>query len=243
MIIEGALSVKAVLESKRRDCIRLIIGTQKKGRDVRYIESLAESVNCPVEFVSRAECDALAVGKTHGSILLECGYRHSDPLTAQVIRSSPIVLCLEGINDPFNFGQICRNAYAFGVNLILCDDYHFKDSEATVVKASAGASERLAIVSSAALASDLGFLKSQQVTLYSAARFEDSLVLGQDVLDVPCCICIGGEMRGLSKAVLDQCAHSVMIAYPNSRSRVSLTAVNASSVFLYELNRRKGESS
>lgn len=236
MIVEGALSVKAVIESQKREIKTVYIEASKKSKDIGYILAIAQQHGIEVRRISQEECQSIASGRTHGGVLCECGFRCNERLVLDQESIGSLVLCLEGINDPYNFGQICRNAFTFGVSTILYDGYQFRESEATLIKASAGCSERLVLVSSSALPHELNALKGINVHVYGAARFDNSLVLGQDKLIQPCCVCIGGEMRGLSKQVLMCCDQSVMIAYPG-KARMSLTAVNASAVFCYELSR------
>lgn len=235
MIIEGSLSTKAVLESGKRECLALYLDNQKNTPDIRYIINLAKKNNVKIEYLSKEEIASKAHGKTHGGILLEVGYRFHEAISE--LQNDALILCVEGVNDPFNFGQICRNAYAFGVTTLLCDDYVFGESEAILIKASAGTSERLNIVRSNTLDQSLIALKKQGVKIFGCARFDDSVPSYEQNFNLPLCVCIGGEMRGLSRKVLDQCEGYVIIP-THPQARLSLTAVNSTAVILYEINRR-----
>lgn len=239
MIVEGSLSTKAVLESGQRPCTRLILDAEKHSKDISYIKALAYKRALPIVLMAKDELAALAQGRSHGGVLLECGARKFSSLASLEMNRHSLVLCLEGINDPYNLGMILRSAYAYGVSMVLLDDYDFKASEAIVIKASAGAYERLNISRSATLGKTLAQLKQSGIPVVSCARFPGAKSLAEVTLELPICICVGGEMRGLSRDVLDQSDRLVYLPY-TQKVHSALTAVNAASIVLYEIQRMNG---
>ena len=68
-IVEGNISVKAVLLAQKRDIIIIIVDEKKKDRDTAFILRQAAQRNIPIEQNSRQAIDELAQGKTQGGLM------------------------------------------------------------------------------------------------------------------------------------------------------------------------------
>ena len=143
MILEGALSVKAALQSGRRTVNQLLIDEKKKDRDTAYILRLAKEKNIPVKRMKREELNEMAVGKTHGGVLAETQARQYQELSVCLETEKPFVVFLEGIEDPFNLGYIARTLAAVGCSGLVMPERDLSTSESVILKSSAGASERI----------------------------------------------------------------------------------------------------
>ena len=77
-IVEGNISVKAVLLAQKRDIIKIIVDEKKKDRDTAFILRQAAQRNIPIEQNSRQAIDELAQGKTHGGwhFAASAAFRH-----------------------------------------------------------------------------------------------------------------------------------------------------------------------
>lgn len=234
MIIEGALSVKAVMESGRRTIEKVWIDQKRKSRDTNYIVFLSHQKNIRLEFVSREQIDSLATGSTHGGVIAFVSPRTFDSLPPHVT----FVLLLEGIEDPFNLGQCIRTAYTAGVEAIITPMRSIDTMDSVILKASAGASERICWVMSESLSETLLLLKEAKVTIVSALRNSDSTDIFKTDLSMPVCICIGGEKRGLSKEVIEHTDVFSHIEYPTD-VKVALSATAAATIYIYEVVRQK----
>ena len=69
-IVEGNISVKAVLQAKRRVVQRIVVDAKKKDKDTSYILRLAKKQGITIQAAQRAEIDTLAQGKAE---LDKCG--------------------------------------------------------------------------------------------------------------------------------------------------------------------------
>lgn len=236
MIVEGSISVKAVLESRKRVIHRLIIQDGKRSKDVGYILHLAHTQSIPIEFVSKENIELMGVGKTHGGILLECSGRTYENLDQSL--DSDFILLLEGIEDPYNLGGIIRTAYVAGCHTILLPYRDYDTMEMTILKSSAGYSERLDIVLMSDYEVVLQQLKTVGFSVISALRNEKSISLYESELTKKVCICIGGEKRGLSKEVIDNSDTYVEIKYPIA-ARNALSAFSSANILCFEVVRQR----
>ena len=237
MILEGSLSVKAALQNGRRKVHRLLIDEKKKDRDTGYILFLAREMNIPVERMRREDLDALAVGKTHGGVLAETDSRIYQDLSECLKTENPFIVFLEGIEDPFNLGYIARTLAAVGCNGLMMPERDFSDSESVILKSSAGASESINWVMSKQPVEDLKRLKQEGLICICAYRDQAIEMYDADFTQ-PVVLCIGGEMRGLSRDVLKESDVNMVIPY-STDFRNALNASSAAAAICFEAQRQR----
>lgn len=234
MIVSGKISVKAILQNRKRDIKRVVIIDNKNDKESRYVMNIAEGLK--VERMDRESMDLLAGNTSHGGYLVECSTRKSDFVNSLTNLETMSILCIEGVSDPFNLGEILRTSKSLGFDGIITPYYDFYDSEAKLIRASAGASESMVWLQSKNLIEDLKELKNLGVCMVAAFRGDDSVALHNYVMPNKVCICLGGALRGLSQSVIDVCDDHVRIDYD---ARVSLSTVGAASLFSYERFRQR----
>src|SRR5262249_9209994 len=130
---------------------RLLVaeGARPVGRLAELIE-LARSQRIPVQPVDRRALDRLCDGANHQGVVAEvAGYRYRtlDDLVALGGSASrpPLVLVLDALEDPQNFGTLIRSADAVGATGIVIPLHRAVGVTPAVAKASAGAVEHVPI--------------------------------------------------------------------------------------------------
>lgn len=237
MIFEGALSVKAVIQGKKREVTEVWADKNKKSeRDFQYIQRLCESHKIPFTWKLREDIDALANGKTHGGVIATAGERKFDDI--RTIKGLNFILLVEGIEDPFNLGYIFRTAAAAGAQAVITRARDWSFSESVICKSSAGVSERMLWILSEDFHQTGNQVKESGFKIFCALRDESSVEMGMANLDQPLCLCIGGEMRGLSKAIIQHSHQNIYIAYPTD-TKVALPAAQATAVLCFEVVRQR----
>lgn len=237
MIIEGALSVKAVLLAQNRKINYLIIDSKKKDKDAGFMIAKANEFGIEVKRLERDEIDALASGKTHGGVLADVENRNYQALD-DCLDGIPFICVLEGIEDPFNLGYALRTLYSAGCTAVLLPKRDWSRNEVTILKSSAGASEYLPIVLCDDLAKDILILKEKYSCEIYAAMRKDAKTYFEYTYTQPIILAIGGEMRGLSKEVLDLVDHNIYIPYAND-FRNALNASSAVAAISFEVVRQR----
>lgn len=236
-IFEGNISVKAALQSPYRKINRIVVDSAKHDKDTHYILKLAHSQNIPIEKSNREMIDELASGHTHGGLIAYAGERTYQDID-DIYSDHCFIALIEGIEDPFNYGQALRNLYAAGCDGIITSTRNWSNAAAVVAKSSAGASEYLKQVVSEDFTETISKLKAKGVQLVCALRSDDSIVMYDYDFTQPVCICIGGEKRGLSKDVLTASDQNIFIPY-NQDFRNALGAASATTIIAYELLRQR----
>ena len=150
---------------------------------------------------------------------------------------APLLLMLDGIQDPHNLGAILRTAAATGVDGVVLPKHRAVGLTGAVAKASAGAVERVPVAQVANLVSVLETLKADR--FWTVGLDPDLPRLYTDVdYRTPTVLVIGGEARGLRPLVRRHCDHLVRI--PMAAGAESLNASVAAALVLYEAFRQRG---
>lgn len=240
MNFEGALSVKAVLLAQRREIQEIIIDAKKKDRDIAFIIAKAKELNVKITRKSREEIDELCTGKTHGGVLAVAGNRQYQKIESCFSSSLPFICILEGIEDPFNLGYALRTLYSAGCTGVILANRDWSHVENVIVKSSAGASEYIQIVLSDDLSQILQYCKDKGCVSYAAMR-KDAVPYFDEDYNVPLVLAIGGEMRGLSTAVLTNVDKNIYIPYAND-FRNALNASSAIAALSFEVVRQRRQN-
>lgn len=207
MIIEGAISVKAAIESHKREIEKVLIRKDKHTRDFSYIENLCRNNGIPFEKRNNEELQAIASGKSFGGVLAYVGNRKTD----EFIEGD--IFYLNGIEDPFNLGYAMRTLYAFGVKNVLLSKRDYSLMETQLLKSSAGAYDKLNIMIIEDEIEILKELKNDGYSLYGLYRGEGSEDVFDTVFKNKALFILGGEKRGISSEVLNLCDNYLYISY------------------------------
>ncbi|MBQ1531309.1 MAG: RNA methyltransferase [Solobacterium sp.] len=237
MRLEGRISVKAAMLAGNRTVSRIYVRDDLNDRDTSFIIHRAEERGIPVTRMSAEQIDEMAQGKTHGGILADTGERTFQDLSACLENDCPFVVMLEGVEDPFNLGYVIRSLYSAGCTGLILRNRDWSWSENTIVRSSAGAYEYMNVVLSDDMAETVRTLKQHGLYVYAAMR-RDAVSYFEADFSRPVLLCIGGEMRGLSSAVLKECDQNIYIPYAND-FRAALNAAGASAALGFEVMRQR----
>jgi 23S rRNA (guanosine2251-2'-O)-methyltransferase len=154
---------------------------------------------------------------------------------AKKIEDNGFYVMIEGIEDPYNFGYSLRSLYAMGCSGIILTERNWMSAAGVVARSSAGASEMFDIYRSSP--SDcIEIFKSKGYKVICADENTDN-ILGKCDLKKPILLIVGGEKRGISRAVVDLADMLVRIDY-GREFRASLSAASATTMFAYEIARQ-----
>lgn len=237
-VLEGHISVEAVLRSGSRPIQRILIQADKRSRTLHNLERVARADNVPVERVSAKVVDGYTNGQSHGGVIALAGPRTFVPLESLVVdRPRPFIAMLDGIEDPFNFGYAVRALYAAGVDGLVVRPRNWMSAAGTVARASAGASEWIptAVAETAETAAET--LRGHGLMVVCTAK-RRAVPLYEADLTVPLFLVIGGEKRGITRSFLDAADLLVEIPYGRSYAQ-SLGTAAATAVLGFEIMRQR----
>src|SRR5438128_4380906 len=205
----------------------LITEAQQRRIFVRYTDKMEIARLSPVE--NHQGVVAIVEGKA--GVELDELLLHLDTLS-----DPALVLVVDSLQDPQNFGVLLRSAEGAGVDGVVIPHHRAVGLTPAVTKTSAGASEHLLIADVANLRQAIDALKEKGIWVVAADESGDLLY---DEVDYrgPSAIVIGGEGEGIRRLVLEGCDQAVRI--PMEGQVASLNAAAAGTVILYEALRQR----
>ena len=207
---------------------------------MRWLQHRAREADVPVVQVDTAEIDAVTQGTSHGGIAAEAGQRQFVNLEALLPRGNgaAFVVMLDGIEDPFNFGQSLRALYALGADGVALRPRNWMSAAATVARASAGASELMPMAVAETVAEAASFYRGRGLTV-ACAQKEDALPMDEADLTAPLFLLVGGEKRGVTRSFTKQADVRLQVPYDRVGYEPSLGTTAAAAALAYEVMRQR----
>ncbi len=240
-IVYGLRPVEEALRAKRVHALFVAEGMEDERGPAGPLLAAAKAAGVPPVPRARPALDALAAGGVHQGVVAVTGeYPYAS--VEQILHAGqragrpPLVLVLDGLQDPQNFGALVRTAHVVGVDGIVIPRDRAVAVTPAVVKASAGATEhaRIAFVTNVARA--LEELKAAGLWVCGAVAQEGEPPWKID-LKVPLALVLGAEGRGIRPLVLRGC--DLFVRIPMVGQVASLNVGAAGAMLLYEAVRQR----
>lgn len=238
----GIHAVGELLRQRAPQVLKLVLLAGRSDERINELQALAREAGLDVEEADRRQLDRLAEGNHQGALALcdvNFGVRSEKQLTAALDAlgdRAPLILVLDGITDPHNFGACLRSADAAGVDAVIVPKDKSAPLNATVRKVACGAAETVPVYAVTNLARSLAALKDRGIWLAGLAG-EGAVSLTQQDLTGPLGIVMGSEGEGLRRLTRDACDYLVSI--PMAGSVSSLNVSVATGVTLFEAVRQR----
>jgi len=226
-----------------KNCGALLVA--KPGPRARELMTLAGERRVRIDRVGTADLDRLA--PDHRGVVLEVEEASGTAETSLEEflerlgeadaggRSNALVVVLDEITDPHNFGAIIRSCDQFGVDLVVTRHRRIAKHAETIAKTSAGASAWVPAAETANLQRALEQLKEAGFWIYGADMDGDAVY--EKDLRGRVAVVLGGEGTGLSRLLRDNC--DGIIAIPSVGRIDSLNVSVAAGVIFYEILRQR----
>jgi 23S rRNA (guanosine2251-2'-O)-methyltransferase len=238
MLIYGLNPVLEALRARKATRVRVSARADKRMDEVL---ALAGAQRVPVERVDAQALDRAARGGIHQGVVAEIEAARDYDVEDLVLPPqggshvsvgwAPLIVVLDGIEDPHNVGAILRTCDAAGATGVIRQTRHSAALDGIVGKASAGALASARIATVVNIARAVEALKSANVWTIGLAG--DA---AEDYTDVdwtlPSALILGAEGTGLRRLVRDTCDRVVRI--PMHGTVDSLNVSVAAGVVLYE---------
>ena len=243
-VLVGPHAVLEALRAGRRNIERIFLAREENDGRIAEIIRLAKLKGVPVKHEGRGRLDVLAKPFAHQGVLAEVGEAgYNDPfeLVARVKATTPLPLLvlLDGIQDPQNLGAILRAGEAAGAGGLFISKHRAVGITPAVARASAGAVEYLPVAQVPGLAAFLEWLKQKGIWILGADPTASRSLYDVD-LRVSLALVIGGEHRGLRPLVRQRC--DLLASIPMRGRVASLNAAASAAVFLFEIRRQRDHS-
>lgn len=242
-MVHGIHPVLEALRAHAADVERLyVLEGSVPPRAAAEILSRAREAQVRVERVPRERLQAMAESGSHQGVvarLREFAYATLEEVLARAEASGtpPLVVVLDGLQDPHNLGAVIRSADALGAHGVVLPKDRSVGVTAAVARASAGAVEHVPVARVTNLSRALEVLKTSGLWV-AAADPEGDQALWDARLDGPLALVIGAEGAGVRPGVLK---HSdLRLRIPMAGRVGSLNASVSAALVLYEVARQRG---
>jgi len=240
-LLVGIHAVSSALKSAPGDVKWLRLHADSKNKRLKEIESRAHGSGIQVIRTSIPELDKLSGQQRHQGVI--AGFEGSNLATEgnldsilDSIDATPLILVLDGVQDPHNLGACLRTADAAGVQLVIICKDRSAGITPVVRRAASGAAETLTIVQATNLARVLRQLKQRGIWLAGTSDGATESLYATD-LTGPLALVMGSEGSGLRRLTGELCDYLVSI--PMAGQVESLNVSVATGICLYEINRQR----
>ena len=237
-LIFGMQPVREAIRARGKD-LTVVLVQQGGGPKLDAVARFATDQGVAVERVSRADLDSRTRNGFHQGVLAIAPDVQLVDLDSLAVNDRTLLLALDGVMDPHNFGAAIRSAVALGATGVLWPEHASAPLSPATFRASAGAVEHATLCRVASLPQALGTLRDRGVVPV-ALDVRGTTHLADLSLAGPVAIVIGAEDRGPRRPVLAACAHVARL--PLAGPVAALNASVAAAIALYEVQRQRGGS-
>lgn len=236
--IYGINAVKEALGARPVEYV--LVAEGHHGPRVQEIIDAGRAAGISLRFAPAPALERLAGTSQHQNVVAVCSAKAYDDLET-LVRSSdrPLLVVLDGVEDPANLGAVVRTAVAAGADGLVIPERRAAGLSPAVARAAAGALEHARIARVTNLARTLEDLKHRNVWVYGFEAQAEKSYLDLDYSG-SCALVFGGEGHGLHRLVRETCDGRARI--PLHGPVESLNVSVATAVVLYEAARQRHRS-
>jgi len=218
----------------RREARRLLVVPERRAA-LDQLVLHATTLRIPVVEVEGGTITAVSGFDGHQGVALVARPRPAGDLDQILARARergepPLILVLDSLEDPQNFGTLLRSAEAVGAHGVIYPTRRSAPLSPAAIKASAGATEHLVLAAVEDLAGSLADLHGRGLRVVGADE-DASLDYSEADLRGPLAVVVGSEGRGISASVRRRLDLTVRI--PMRGKIESLNAAVAGSILLF----------
>ena len=240
-LVYGLHAVEALLQRRAAKVDELYVAVGRRDERLRQIVAVARRAGIPVDERPAAELDALCASGRHQGVVARVSA--SATLGAGALDdlldgagAEPLLLVLDGVQDPHNLGACLRTADAAGVTCVIVPRDRAAGLSAAVRKVASGAAESVPLVQVVNLARTLRGLRERGIWVAGTDAEADQTLYSAD-LRGPLAIVMGAEESGLRRLTRENC--DLLVRIPMSGAVASLNVSVAAGVLLFEAVRQR----
>ena len=237
--VEGKNPVIELIK-ENKEIKKIFLQKGLRGDKIKQILDIAEKKNIFVEWLPKFKIDKKAVTDNHQGVIALTSdietYDLYETIDTLEEKENPLVLILDHIQDPHNFGAIIRTAHAAGVNAIIYPQDRACSVTATVDKVSAGAIEHVKLVEVVNINRTIDILKEKYYWIVGTDIQAEQNYYEQDFKGKYVLV-LGHEGSGLSRLTKEKCDFLIKIPMQNEFSSLNVSV--AAGIILFEINRQR----
>jgi 23S rRNA (guanosine2251-2'-O)-methyltransferase len=242
--IYGLLPVLEALRAHRRPIHKLLLVEGAQPARFNELIEHARREGIPIEKRDRRALDELTRRANHQGVVALCGgatkgttYADADQVLASLSSNPPpLLVLLDGIEDPHNLGAILRSCEGAGVDGVFLPEHRAAGLTETVAKTSAGAVEYVRVARVTNLVRLIEELKDSGIWIVGIEGGSKTSHWSQD-FSGPIALVLGNEGKGIRRLVREHC--DAIVSIPMRGQLNSLNVSVAAGVVLFEVLRQR----
>ena len=238
-IVFGFHAVTVLLRQRPESILELHVGAERSDGRMRDLLKLAEQKQVRVMTAAGERLDGLAGHGRHQGVVAKVAQEkriHSLDDTLDAVAGSPLLLVLDGIQDPHNLGACLRVADAAGVHAVVAPKDRAVGLNATAAKVASGAAETVPYFPVTNLARTLRELKERNIWIVGTDENAKDDLFTADFPEAVAWV-LGAEGEGMRRLTREHCDFLVRI--PMQGEVESLNVSVAAGIVLFESVRRR----
>lgn len=240
VLVIGRNPVLEALRHRPTEIEKVYIQQGGHGSVIQEIRSTADAADVPVQHVPSQRIDQLARSGNHQGVVARTAplaYRDFDEMLAEIAPQyddvqarKPLLLMIDQVTDPHNFGALLRTAAAAGVAGVIVPSQHMAPLNPTTIKASAGTAGRIPVARVRSLSNSIDQLKERGYWIVGLTGEGDTTVWEMD-WDRPIVLVLGSEGEGMRPSTERKCDFLVSIPMPGSVESLNVSVAGGISMF------------
>ena len=238
-ILTGFHAVTSRLRQRPETVTEIYLDAERSDARAKDLRELAKRLNVRLISADMKRLDGMAAGVRHQGVIA-----HAEPLDTpkfiedvlEAIKEPPLLLILDGVQDPHNLGACLRVADGVGAHAVIAPKDRSVGLTTAAVKVASGAAESVPYIVVTNLARTMRDLKDKGIWLVGTDD-ESRQSLYKTKLEGALGLVLGAEGEGLRRLTRETC--DLLVSIPMMGSVESLNVSVASGVCLYEARRQR----
>jgi len=237
--LTGFHSITSRLRQRPETIHEIYIDAERKDARVKDLREAARRANVRVIAVDAKRLDGMAGGVRHQGVVAQAEALDMPKFIEDVLEGlsePPLLLLLDGVQDPHNLGACLRVADGAGAHAVIAPKDRSVGLTTAAIKVASGAAESVPYIVVTNLARTMRDLKERNIWLIGADDSAPESIY-QAKLDGALGLVLGAEGEGLRRLTKESC--DLLVSIPMLGAVASLNVSVASGVCLYEARRRR----
>jgi 23S rRNA (guanosine2251-2'-O)-methyltransferase len=239
-MLAGFHAVKGRLRQKADSVREIYVDAERKDARAKELRELAAKLGVRVISVDAKRLDGMAGGARHQGVVAQADDLKMPQFIEDVLETldePPLLLILDGVQDPHNLGACLRVADGAGAHAVIAPKDRSCGLTTAAIKVASGAAESVPYIVVTNLARTMRDLKDRGIWLVGADD-EAPQSIYQAKLEGALGLVLGAEGEGLRRLTKESC--DLLVSIPMRGTVESLNVSVASGIVLYEARRRRG---
>jgi 23S rRNA (guanosine2251-2'-O)-methyltransferase len=236
--LTGFHAVTSRLRQKADTIKEIYIDSERKDARAKDLREMAQKLGVRVITSDMKRLDGMTHGVRHQGVVAMAEELDMPKFIEDVLDGvdMPLLLILDGVQDPHNLGACLRVADGAGAHAVIAPKDRSVGLTNAAIKVASGAADSVPYIAVTNLARTMRDLKDRGIWMIGTDDEAESSIY-EAKLDGPLALVLGAEGEGLRRLTRDSC--DLLVSIPMMGSVESLNVSVASGVCLYEARRRR----